>query len=87
MKGKEKTVLGRRSNNGLGTETFNSTELTGVEKGQKHQVTVRLESSTIEKVENIQEQTGCSFAEAIRRIVRKGLTNSKSRISSQGGRR
>ena len=90
MKRKEKTVLDGRSKSELVSKGFSSTELTGVETGQKLQVSVRLEAETIQLIEEIQDQTGCSFAESVRRIVRKGLMEQSSNnilTDSQGGRK
>jgi hypothetical protein len=81
MKDKEMTVA-RRSRTKLTSKGFNSTELTGVETGQKLQVSVRLEAETIHLIEEIQEKTGCSFAESLRRIVRKGLMDQNSKLST-----
>jgi hypothetical protein len=43
------------------------------QKGQKLQSTVRFEPSTFEELEDISENSGVSFSEAVRRTVRKGL--------------
>jgi hypothetical protein len=45
-------------------------------KGQKLQSTVRFESETYRRIEQIQLNSGVSFAEAARRLVRKGLEKS-----------
>jgi hypothetical protein len=78
MKREEPTV-GARSMNSIESNRFNSTELTGVETGQKLQVSVRLEAETIHLIEEIQNQTGGSFAESVRRIVRIGLLKNQSK--------
>lgn len=47
--------------------------MTGVEKGQKLQLTVRFEPETMSTIELIQKDTGVSLAETVRRIVKKGI--------------
>lgn len=87
MKGKDKTVLERRSNSELISNKFNSTES---DEGQKLQSTVRFEAETYRTIERIQERHGIGFAETVRKIVKEGLeshlsqNNSTTKIS--GGR-
>lgn len=83
MKGKEKTVFGGRSNQRFESNKFNSNGKTGVEDGQKLQVTCRFEASTIEKIEEIQEAHGMGFAQTVRRLIRTSL--SQFRVEQQGG--
>jgi len=44
-------------------------------KGQKLQSTVRFESDTYSQVEQIKDNLGVSFAEAVRKLVERGLDN------------
>lgn len=56
------------------------------EKGQKHQLPVRFESRTLNQIERISRQNGFSKAEAVRRLVSKGMEKllSKSQKEERG---
>ena len=83
MKGKEKTVLGRRSNQWLETNKFNSNPGSDKLNGQKLQVSIRLESETIDLLKEIAEDHNISFSETTRRLIRTSL--SQSGVEQQGG--